>query len=116
MGYLNDQKHDIIAATESLNNLVGQFADQKPVIDKALKTIPEALSVLKDERDNLAEALSELGKVGRLPPIRSTKLRRTWSRSSKTSGRCCNHWPMPGPANPFSWFPRNFPVPERHTS
>ncbi|BCQ07305.1 virulence factor Mce [Mycobacterium heckeshornense] len=66
VGYLNDQKHDIIAATESLNNLVGQFADQKPVIDKALKTIPEALSVLKDERDNLAEALSELGKVGAL--------------------------------------------------
>ena len=36
IGYLNDQTDDIIAATESLNNLVGQFADQKPVVDKAL--------------------------------------------------------------------------------
>ena len=37
IGYLNDQKDDIIAATESLNNLVGQFAAQKPVVDKALR-------------------------------------------------------------------------------
>ncbi|WP_236695336.1 MCE family protein, partial [Mycolicibacterium chubuense] len=56
IGYLDDQKQDIIAATESLNNLVGQFADQKPVVDKALRTIPDALSVLKDQRKNLAEA------------------------------------------------------------
>jgi phospholipid/cholesterol/gamma-HCH transport system substrate-binding protein len=66
VGYLNDQKDDIIAATDSLNNLVGQFADQKPVIDKALKTLPGALTVLKDERNNLADALGELSKVGAL--------------------------------------------------
>ena len=48
VAYLNDQKDDIIAATDSLNNLVGQFADQKPVVDKALKTIPDALAVLKE--------------------------------------------------------------------
>ncbi|MDT7757265.1 MAG: phospholipid/cholesterol/gamma-HCH transport system substrate-binding protein, partial [Mycobacterium sp.] len=40
VGYLNDQKGDIIAAADSLNNLVGQIAAQKPVVDKALKTIP----------------------------------------------------------------------------
>ncbi|BBY39991.1 hypothetical protein MMAN_41250 [Mycobacterium mantenii] len=66
VGYLNDQKDDIIAATDSLNNLVGQFADQKPVIDKALKTLPGALAVLKDERDNLSDALGELSKFGAL--------------------------------------------------
>jgi phospholipid/cholesterol/gamma-HCH transport system substrate-binding protein len=66
VGYLNDQKGDIIAATDSLNNLVGQFADQKPVIDKALKTLPGALTVLKDERNNLADALGELSKFGAL--------------------------------------------------
>lgn len=66
VSYLNDQKHDIIAAADSLNNLVGQFADQKPVIDKALKTLPKALSVLKDERNNLADALGELSKFGAL--------------------------------------------------
>jgi phospholipid/cholesterol/gamma-HCH transport system substrate-binding protein len=66
VSYLNDQKDDILAATDSLNNLVGQFADQRPVIDKALKTLPNALSVLKDERNNLADALGELSKVGAL--------------------------------------------------
>jgi len=66
VSYLNDQKEDIIAATDSLNNLVGQFADQKPVIDKALKTLPGALTVLKDERNNLADALGELSKFGAL--------------------------------------------------
>jgi phospholipid/cholesterol/gamma-HCH transport system substrate-binding protein len=66
VSYLNDQKDDIIAATDSLNNFVGQFADQKPVIDKALKTIPDALTVLKDERQNVADALGEVAKVGAL--------------------------------------------------
>ncbi|TPG32420.1 virulence factor Mce family protein [Mycolicibacterium hodleri] len=60
--YLNDQKGDIIAAADSLNNLAGQFAAQKPVVDKALTTIPDALSVLKDQRNNLADALDTLGK------------------------------------------------------
>ena len=66
IGYLNDQKNDIIAASESLNNLIGQFAAQKPVVDRALKTIPDALVVLKDQRDNLSEALAQLGKFSAL--------------------------------------------------
>jgi phospholipid/cholesterol/gamma-HCH transport system substrate-binding protein len=59
---LNKQTDDIIHATDSLNNLVGQFADQKPVMDRALRTIPDALNVLKDERDNLAQAVDQLGR------------------------------------------------------
>ncbi|VBA46406.1 Lipoprotein LprN [Mycobacterium innocens] len=66
VGYLNDQKDDIIAATDSLNNLVGQFADQRSVLDKALKTIPDALAVLNDERENLVDALAQLGKLSAL--------------------------------------------------
>jgi phospholipid/cholesterol/gamma-HCH transport system substrate-binding protein len=66
VAYVNDQKDDIIAATNSLNNLAVQFAEQKPVIDKALKALPEALSVLKDERKNLADALDQVGKFGAL--------------------------------------------------
>jgi phospholipid/cholesterol/gamma-HCH transport system substrate-binding protein len=62
VSYLNDQTGDIIAASDSLNNLSGQFAAQKPVVDKALQTIPDALSVLKDQRNNLADALDTLGK------------------------------------------------------
>ncbi|WP_435673828.1 virulence factor Mce family protein [Mycolicibacter senuensis] len=66
IGYLNDQTGDIIAATESLNNVVGQIAEQKPVVDRALKTLPDALNVLKDERDTLAETLAQLGKFSAL--------------------------------------------------
>jgi phospholipid/cholesterol/gamma-HCH transport system substrate-binding protein len=64
--YLNDQSGDIIAATDSLNNLVGQLAAQKPVIDKALKTIPDALAVLKKERQTLVDAVDSLGKFAAL--------------------------------------------------
>ena len=59
--YVNDQTGDIIDATDSLNRVVGTFAAQKPVVDRALKTLPDALAVLRDERENLAEALDKLG-------------------------------------------------------
>lgn len=64
--YLNDQKDDILAATDSLNTLVGQFAEQKPIIDKALNTIPRALTVLKDQRQHLADAVDQVGKFSAL--------------------------------------------------
>lgn len=63
---MNNQKDDIVAATDSLNNLVSQFAAQKPVVDQALKTIPDALAVLDSQRHNLAEALDQLGKFSAL--------------------------------------------------
>jgi phospholipid/cholesterol/gamma-HCH transport system substrate-binding protein len=66
VGYLNDQKDDIIAAADSLNDLVGQIAAQKPVVDKALKTIPDALAVLNDQRQNIADAVTQLGKFSAL--------------------------------------------------
>jgi phospholipid/cholesterol/gamma-HCH transport system substrate-binding protein len=66
VGHLNDQKHDIIEATDSLNRLVGQFAAQKPAIDKALKTLPRALAVLNEERDNLSDAITKLGQLSAL--------------------------------------------------
>jgi phospholipid/cholesterol/gamma-HCH transport system substrate-binding protein len=66
IGYLNDQTGDIIAASDSLNKLVGQLAEQKPIVDKALKTIPDALVVLKEQRNNLVDALDQLGKFSAL--------------------------------------------------
>jgi phospholipid/cholesterol/gamma-HCH transport system substrate-binding protein len=66
VGYLNDQKDDIIAAADSLNNLVGQIAAQKPVVDEALKTIPDALAVLSDQRNTIADAITQLGKFSAL--------------------------------------------------
>jgi phospholipid/cholesterol/gamma-HCH transport system substrate-binding protein len=65
-GVLNDQSVDIIAATESLDHLAGKFADKKPVLDRALQTIPDALKVLKDERQNLSDAVDRLGEFSAL--------------------------------------------------
>ena len=62
VGAVDDQSDDIIAATESLDRLVGKFAEQRPVLERALKTIPNALAVLRDERQNVTEALDQLGK------------------------------------------------------
>ena len=64
--YVNEQSTDIIATAESLNTLAGQFADQQPVLDKALTTIPEALRVISDERQTLVEGLDQLGKFSAL--------------------------------------------------
>jgi phospholipid/cholesterol/gamma-HCH transport system substrate-binding protein len=64
--HLNDQTGDIIAATQSFNNLVGQFADQRPVLDKAIRTIPDALAVLSDQRNNLVTAVDAFGKFSAL--------------------------------------------------
>lgn len=63
---LNAQSGDIIAATDSLNRLVGKFAAQQPVLDRALATIPDALGVLDDERAKLVEAADQLSKFSAL--------------------------------------------------
>jgi phospholipid/cholesterol/gamma-HCH transport system substrate-binding protein len=66
IGHLDAQTDDIIAASESLNGLVGQFAANKPVLDNALRTIPDALSVLAEQRTHLADALDTFGKFSAL--------------------------------------------------
>ncbi len=65
-GYANNQAGDIIATAESLNSLAAQFAEQKPVLDKALETLPDALRVISDERQTLVDALDQLGKFSAL--------------------------------------------------
>jgi phospholipid/cholesterol/gamma-HCH transport system substrate-binding protein len=66
IGRLNQQKDDILTATDRINNLASQFAEQQPIIDKGLQTIPDALAVLKDQRNNLVEAFDRLGKFSAL--------------------------------------------------
>lgn len=66
ISYLNEQTGDIIKATESLNTLVSQFAAERPVVDRALHTLPGALGVLKDQRNNLTELLTTLGQFSAL--------------------------------------------------
>jgi len=96
--YLNDQKDDIIAATDSLNNLVGQFADQKPVIDKALKTIPDALGVLKDERNALADALGDVSRLGALAADSVNKTKENLVKELKDLGPVLQSLADAGPA------------------
>lgn len=66
IGHLDAQKGDIISATDSFNSLVGKFADQRPVLDEAMRTIPDALAVLAEDRDNLAEAFDQFGQFSAL--------------------------------------------------
>lgn len=61
---LNSQTDDIIAAAESLNSLAGQVAANDETVDHALTTIPQALGVLAESRDKLANAVDALGKFG----------------------------------------------------
>jgi len=62
----NEQTDDILSATDKLNSVTGKFAAQQPVLDKAVRTIPDALAVLKDERNHMIEALDKLGKFSAL--------------------------------------------------
>jgi phospholipid/cholesterol/gamma-HCH transport system substrate-binding protein len=64
--YVDDQTDDIISASESLNNLVGQVAAQKPTLDRALETIPDALEELSEQRQRIADALVAFGRFSAL--------------------------------------------------
>ena len=66
IGHADDQTDDIIAATKSLNGLVGQVVEKDQVVDTALQTLPDALTVVKDQRDNLIEALHQIGEFSAL--------------------------------------------------
>ena len=113
IAYVNDQKGDIIAANESLNNLVGQFAEQKPVVDKALRTIPDALAVLKDQRNNLAEALAQLGKFSALAADSVNQTKEALVQELKDLGPVLESQANAGPAltRALSFIP-TFPFPK----
>jgi phospholipid/cholesterol/gamma-HCH transport system substrate-binding protein len=113
--YVNDQTDDIIAATDSLNNLAGQVAAQKPVVDKALATVPQALGVLKDQRTNLADALTELGKFSALAADSSNQTKDNLVKELNDLGPVLQSLADSGPAltrslDFFSTYP--FPKPQ----
>jgi phospholipid/cholesterol/gamma-HCH transport system substrate-binding protein len=98
IGHLDAQKNDIIAANESINNLAGQFAAQQPVLDKALHTIPDALAVLKDQRDNLAEAFDRLGKFSALAADSANQTHESLVREFEDIGPVLDSLANAGPA------------------
>jgi phospholipid/cholesterol/gamma-HCH transport system substrate-binding protein len=60
---LDAQTGDIIAASEGINKVAGQFAAQKPVVDEALRALPQAVTVLNDKREKLVDALDQIGRL-----------------------------------------------------
>ena len=98
IGHLDAQKNDIIAANESINNLAGQFAAQQPVLDNALHTIPDALAVLKDQRDNLAEAFDRLGKFSALAADSANQTHESLVREFENIGPVLDSMANAGPA------------------
>jgi phospholipid/cholesterol/gamma-HCH transport system substrate-binding protein len=95
---LNDQSGDVIAASDSLNHLVGKFAEQQPVLDRALKTIPNALAVLNSERGNLVEAADRLGKFSALTADTINKSKENLVKELKAVGPVLESLANAGPA------------------
>lgn len=94
----NAQTDDIIEATESLNNLVSDFSEQKPVVDKALNTIPDALAVIKDQRTKLADALDQLGKFSALAADSANQTKEALVQELKDLGPVLKSLADSGPA------------------
>ncbi|MEZ0381521.1 virulence factor Mce family protein [Mycobacterium sp. pW045] len=98
IAHANEQSDDIIAATDSLNNLAGKFAEQKPVVDEALETLPRALAVLRDERRQLADAADRLGKFGALAAETTNQTKRALVQELKDIGPVLESLANSGPA------------------
>ena len=94
----NGQTDDIIAAAESLNGLVGQFAAEKDVVDKALDTIPAALSELNSQRENLTEAMDQLGKFSALAATSVQQTEEAFVQELKDVGPLLESMANAGPA------------------
>ena len=101
---LNEQTDDIITATESLNALAGQVAAKDETVDKALTTIPQAISVLADSREKLADAIDALGKFSAIATSTGQPDQGIAGRqpAQHRAGASAN-WPTPGPRSPGVW-------------
>lgn len=117
IGRVDAQKHDIITANESVNNLAGQFAAQKPVLDNALRTIPDALVILKEQRDNLVEAFDRLGKFSALAADSADQTNAALAREFEDIGPVLDSLADAGPAltRSLSLLP-TFPWPKENIS
>lgn len=62
IAHLDAQADDITGSLDSLNGVVAQLATHQPVVDRAITTIPDALAVLSEQREHLAEALDQFGR------------------------------------------------------
>ena len=98
VGRLNGQTGDIIAATESFDGLVGQLAEQQPVLDNALATIPDAVKVLADHRENLTDAVDGFGKFSALTADVVNQTKQNLVSEMKSAGIVLKSFADAGPA------------------
>ncbi len=64
IGTLDEQRNQIVAATEGVNELADTFADDRDTLGRALETFPRAVDVLRDEREQLTQTLDSLSEFG----------------------------------------------------
>jgi phospholipid/cholesterol/gamma-HCH transport system substrate-binding protein len=65
VGTLNDQRDNIIATIDELNQFSEKLGSQQEVLTRALNKIPPALAVLVRERPRLTTAIEQLGRFSR---------------------------------------------------
>ncbi|MCW2830570.1 MAG: virulence factor Mce family protein [Aeromicrobium sp.] len=64
VGTLADQKKEIVAALDGLDNLAKGYAGDTQTIDRALRSVPAGVETLAAERAELTKTLAAVGKVG----------------------------------------------------
>lgn len=96
--HAQEQTGDIISANESVNSLVRQFAEQKPLLDNALRNIPDALAVLSDLRDLLTETLDRLGKFSAVSAESVNQTKNAFVEELKDLGPVLDSLANAGPA------------------
>lgn len=97
-GHVQEQTGDIIRANDSVNKLVSQFAEQKPVLDNAFHTIPDALRILADQRSDLTEALDRLGKLSAVSTASANQTKQAFVEELKDFGPVLDSLANAGPA------------------
>ena len=95
---LDEQSGEIIAATESFNDLVGKFAAQQPVLDRAVQEIPDALAVLSGQQDNLVDAADQLSKFSALTTDTVNRSKESLVRELQQTGPVLESLANAGPA------------------
>lgn len=64
LGQLDDNKEELLAALEKVNNLAKATQAQEGTITEALDELPEAMEVLDEQRDELVGLLKALERLG----------------------------------------------------
>lgn len=78
--------------------MVGQLANEKPVVDRALRTIPDALRTLADERQQLVDALDQFAKFSALAADSANQTKDALVRQLKDLGPVVESLANAGPA------------------